>query len=113
MSIFYGVTKCGKQTFSKPKQEINSMCLAACRTCVSVAEYPSVSFGHFCGYLIHQSLRYPGLQLHAYKWEGLHKFWPHYDPHEVDRDLGYAEGIRLNQFRTFVPYQTPDVDPMI
>lgn len=40
-------------------------------------------------------------------------FWLRYDPQEIDRDLGYAQGIMLNQVRTFVPYEAWETDPKI
>ncbi len=38
-------------------------------------------------------------------------FWLHLDPQEVDRDFGYANELRLNQTRVFLPYDSWEQDP--
>lgn len=39
------------------------------------------------------------------------EFWRHYSHDTVDRDLGYAERLRLNSARVFLPYSVYRADP--
>ena len=38
-------------------------------------------------------------------------FWSHYDHDTVERDMGYAERLRLNSARIFLPYTVYQADP--